>query len=107
MSDAGEGGLGVHSTGGSLQYVYARPPPAKCIFFSLRFGAEHGVVPMAEALRGVLAGHGLTAVIINMAAGGDIDTTNPSESPRAHIKGKCEHPAPGSLPSPSDATRNR
>ncbi len=74
MSDAGEGGLGVHSTGGSLQYVYARPPPAKCIFFSLRFGAEHGVVPMAEALRGVLAGHGLTAVIINMAAGGDIDT---------------------------------
>ena len=31
------------------------------IFFSLRFGAEHGVVPMAEALRAALAGRGVTA----------------------------------------------
>ena len=51
-----------------------RPPPHQCVFFSLRFGAEHGVVPMAEALRTVLAARGVTAIIINMAAGGDIDT---------------------------------
>ena len=67
---------GVHSAGGSLQYAGARlrPAPARCVFFSLRFGAEHGVVPMAEALRDALAEHGVTAVIINMGLAGDIDT---------------------------------
>ena len=44
------------------------------IFFSLRFGAEHGVVPMAEALRAALAERGVTAQIVNMTAGGDIDS---------------------------------
>ena len=77
MSDVGESE--VHSAvardgGGSFIQYATRPPPARCLFFSLRFGAEHRVVPMAEALRSELAKHGITAIIINMAVGGDIDT---------------------------------
>eukprot|EP01047_Picozoa_sp_COSAG01_P057406 COSAG01_NODE_6633_length_3569_cov_13.963689_2_plen_518_part_00 len=44
-------------------------------FFSLRFGATHGVVPMAKQLQGALARRGTQARIIDMMAGGDIDTT--------------------------------
>eukprot|EP01046_Picozoa_sp_COSAG06_P076423 COSAG06_NODE_24385_length_664_cov_1.192920_1_plen_95_part_10 len=44
------------------------------IFFSLRFGAEHGVVPMAEQLLAALRDRGAQGKIVNMAAGGDIDT---------------------------------
>ena len=44
-------------------------------FFSLRFGAEHGVVPMAKQLQGALARRGTQARIIDMMAGGDIDAT--------------------------------
>eukprot|EP01046_Picozoa_sp_COSAG06_P077137 COSAG06_NODE_24961_length_648_cov_1.153005_1_plen_83_part_00 len=78
MSDVGQVGKdGVHSVardaGGSLIQYARRPPPATCVFFSLRFGPEHGVVPMAEALRAVLTRHGFTAIIINMTAGGDIN----------------------------------
>ena len=51
---------------------HAPPPPT--IFFSLRFGAEHGVVSMAEALRAAMAERGVTARIVNMTAGGDIDS---------------------------------
>eukprot|EP01043_Picozoa_sp_COSAG02_P002431 COSAG02_NODE_56_length_43700_cov_33.650765_2_plen_1893_part_00 len=51
----------------------AHAPPLPTIFFSLRFGAEHGVVPMAEALREAMAEHGVAAQIVNMEAGGDID----------------------------------
>ena len=58
--------------GGSLIQYARRPPPDRCVFFSLRFGPEHGVVQMAEALRAALATHGVTAIIINMTAGGDI-----------------------------------
>jgi hypothetical protein len=43
------------------------------IFGSMRFGSEHGVVPMAEQLRDSLAERGVSLEIINMAAGGDID----------------------------------
>jgi hypothetical protein len=78
MSDVGQSEAdSVHAAaddaGGSLSYAL-RPPPGRCIFFSLRFGLEHGVLPMAETLRAALAPHGITAVIINIAAGGDIDT---------------------------------
>eukprot|EP01047_Picozoa_sp_COSAG01_P010114 COSAG01_NODE_425_length_17240_cov_29.899306_1_plen_458_part_10 len=44
-------------------------------FFSLRFGAKHGVVPMAKQLQGALARRGTPARIIDMMAGGDIDAT--------------------------------
>eukprot|EP01047_Picozoa_sp_COSAG01_P091549 COSAG01_NODE_23125_length_827_cov_3.089286_1_plen_246_part_01 len=44
-------------------------------FFSLRFGAEHGVVPMAKQLQGAMAQRGEEARIIDMMAGGDIDAT--------------------------------
>jgi hypothetical protein len=78
MSDVSQSEAdGVHSTardaGGSLIQYAGRPPPDRCIFFSLRFGPEHGVVQMAEALRAALATHGVTAIIINMTAGGDIN----------------------------------
>ena len=48
--------------------------PAERIFGSMRFGAEHGVVPMAEQLQGALAARGIELCIINMTGGGDIDT---------------------------------
>ena len=44
-------------------------------FFSLRFGAEHGVLPMAEQLLAALRERGASGMIVNMAAGRDIDTT--------------------------------
>jgi hypothetical protein len=74
MSEVGE--TDMHSAvryadGSVLRYATA-PPPAQCIFFSLRFGAEHGVVPMAEELRAALETRGMHAIIINMLAGGDI-----------------------------------
>jgi hypothetical protein len=43
------------------------------LFFSLRFGAEHQVVPMAKQLQGAMAHRGEKANIIDMLAGGDID----------------------------------
>lgn len=67
-------GAARDAAGALIEYV-ARPPPARCLFFSMRFGTEHGVVPMAEALRAALAPHGVNAIIINMAAGGDINRT--------------------------------
>jgi hypothetical protein len=75
MSDAGETGVhsAVRAADGSVLKYAARPPSARCIFFSLRFGPEHGVVPMAEALRAALAPQGAHAIIINMLAGGDIN----------------------------------
>eukprot|EP01044_Picomonas_judraskeda_P035960 COSAG03_NODE_15651_length_424_cov_0.809231_1_plen_103_part_00 len=43
-------------------------------FMSLRFGAEHGVLPHATQLHDcLLAVHGVKSTIVNMAAGGDID----------------------------------
>jgi hypothetical protein len=42
-------------------------------FCSLRFGPEHGVVPMAEQLRSSLAPHGATLNMVDMVGGGDID----------------------------------
>eukprot|EP01047_Picozoa_sp_COSAG01_P077265 COSAG01_NODE_13854_length_1526_cov_5.946741_1_plen_317_part_01 len=42
-------------------------------FFSLRFGAEHRVVPMAKELQGALTQRGAPPKIIDMMAGGDID----------------------------------
>ena len=80
MSDVGESGMeevhgAARDAAGALIEYAVRPPPSRCIFFSMRFGAEHGVVPMAEALRAALAPHGVTAIIINMAAGGDINKT--------------------------------
>ena len=63
----------VHSAGRAASPT---PPELKVdrVFGSLRFGAEHGAVPMAEALRDALAPHGVSLQIINMAGGGDIDT---------------------------------
>ena len=43
-------------------------------FFSLRFGKEHGVVPMANELATALKAFGGEGKIIDMKAGGDIDT---------------------------------
>ena len=49
--------------------------PSQTLFFSLRFGEEHSVVSMARELQAVLDREGVGAVIIDMKAGGDIDTT--------------------------------
>lgn len=43
-------------------------------FMSLRFGAEHGVLPMALELRAALASQGGRSKIVDMKADGDIDT---------------------------------
>ena len=51
-----------------------RRPPSQTLFFSLRFGEEHGVVSMARELQAALDSEGVGAVIIDMKAGGDIDT---------------------------------
>ena len=68
---------GVHSAGATEHAALAAAavPPrrraytaAERIFGSMRFGAEHGVVPMAEQ-QGALE-----LCIINMTGGGDIDT---------------------------------
>ena len=71
MSSVGEDMPGVHSGG-------ARSADAAgagyTVFFSLRFGAEHRVIPMAEQLRDELDRRGAKCKIVNMAAGGDIDT---------------------------------
>ena len=74
---------GVHSAGATEHAALAAaaaPPrpraytPAERIFGSMRFGAEHGVLPMAEQLQGALAARGIELCIINMTGGGDIDT---------------------------------
>jgi hypothetical protein len=64
----------VHTSGLGLMTVQPKDTPECSIFGSLRFGAEHGVVPMAQLLREALAGRGVTLKIIDMAGGGDIDT---------------------------------
>ena len=48
--------------------------PYAGMFGSLRFGAEHGVVPMAQELQAALAARSAPLKIIDMAAGGDIDS---------------------------------
>jgi hypothetical protein len=44
-----------------------------CVFFSMRFGDEHGVMPMAVQLRSALYERGYYAKIVDMVSGGDID----------------------------------
>eukprot|EP01043_Picozoa_sp_COSAG02_P016681 COSAG02_NODE_739_length_17830_cov_14.978174_5_plen_100_part_00 len=44
-------------------------PPQQTAFFSLRFGPEHGVQPMAKVLQAALAEHGIDGKIIDMEAG--------------------------------------
>ena len=73
---------GVHSAAGPLSVSALlqlcpddKQPDGDGGFFSLRFGAEHGVVSMAEELQGAMVRKGAKAQIVNMAAGGDIDTT--------------------------------
>jgi hypothetical protein len=78
MSEAG----GVHSAGEQrMEGAVAAERGAAAdelagggAFFSLRFGAEHGVVPMAEQLQAALEQRGASGKIVNMTAGGDIDT---------------------------------
>ena len=66
---------GVHSAGERrMEDALAAANAEGGAFFSLRFGAEHGVVPMAEELLAALRARGASGMIINMAAGGDIDT---------------------------------
>jgi hypothetical protein len=63
---------GTHSAG--ERRMEAALAVAEGAFFSLRFGAEHDVVPMAEQLLAALRARGVGGMIVNMAAGGDIDT---------------------------------
>ena len=73
---------GVHSAGAPEPAALAAPaaPPertytsAERIFGSMRFGDQHGVVPMATELGVSLEARGIKLSIINMAGGGDIDT---------------------------------
>ena len=71
---------GVHSAGAARMQAALAEARAEDdagdggAFFSLRFGAEHGVVPMAEQLLAALAARGGRGKIVNMSAGGDIDT---------------------------------
>ena len=68
---------GVHSAGERRMEAALADADAELglgAFFSLRFGVEHGVVPMAEQLLAALRARGASGMIINMAAGGDIDT---------------------------------
>ena len=71
---------GVHSAGEARMQAALAEARAEAdaddggAFFSLRFGAEHGVVPMAEQLLAALAARGGRGKIVNMSAGGDIDT---------------------------------
>eukprot|EP01047_Picozoa_sp_COSAG01_P074934 COSAG01_NODE_12680_length_1700_cov_11.066209_1_plen_377_part_10 len=62
-------------TVGALSSTLEPEPMDEKPFFSLRFGAQHGVVPMAKQLQGALARRGTQARIIDMMAGGDIDAT--------------------------------
>eukprot|EP01044_Picomonas_judraskeda_P006679 COSAG03_NODE_677_length_6352_cov_24.786982_5_plen_113_part_00 len=64
---------GIHSTNSQTCDALASDVLDES-FFSLRFGPEHGVVPMANQLRDSLAARGGRARIINMSAGGDIDS---------------------------------
>ena len=66
----------MHSAGLAESGILASltDDPEEGAFFSLRFGPEHGVLPMAEELRDTLAARGGRSRIINMTAGGDIDT---------------------------------
>jgi hypothetical protein len=48
-------------------------PSAERAFCSMRFGDNHGVVPMATSLQGEMETFGKTLEIINMVGGGDID----------------------------------
>ena len=75
---------GVHSSGApelaaAAPAAPAAPPErtytsAERIFGSMRFGDQHGVVPMATELGVSLEARGIKLSIINMAGGGDIDT---------------------------------
>ena len=71
---------GVHSaeTAEPAALAAAAPPrrqysAAERLFGSMRFGDEHGVVPMAQELGVELEKRGAKLAIINMAGGGDID----------------------------------
>jgi hypothetical protein len=69
---------GVHSAGQPAPLEMAFPAADQVGldsgFMSLRFGAEHRVLPMAMELRDALVARGGKAKIVNMQAGGDIDT---------------------------------
>ena len=66
---------GVHSAGSQPADMRAALAKSGCgSFMSLRFGPEHQVLPMAVTLRDALAARGSESKLINMAAGGDIDT---------------------------------
>jgi hypothetical protein len=45
----------------------------ECAFGSMRFGEQHGVVPMAQELQRALASYGVHLHIIDMQAGGNIN----------------------------------
>ena len=71
---------GVHSAGAPDHSALAAAAPpqrsysrAERIFGSMRFGDEHGVVPMATELGLALEARGAKLSIINMMGGGDID----------------------------------
>ena len=64
----------VHSAGGAdARSPERRYTSAERIFGSMRFGDEHGVVPMATQLGAALEERGAQLTIVNMAGGGDID----------------------------------
>ena len=71
---------GVHSaeTAEPAALAAAAPPrrqysAAERLFGSMRFGDEHGVVPMATELATALEVRGAKLSIVNMMGGGDID----------------------------------
>jgi hypothetical protein len=64
---------GVHSAGMAADLAAAEEEQDGP-FMSLRFGAEHSVLPHAMELRDCLGARGAKSTIVNMAAGGDIDT---------------------------------
>eukprot|EP01043_Picozoa_sp_COSAG02_P088875 COSAG02_NODE_25925_length_645_cov_1.133700_1_plen_98_part_00 len=65
--------VGIHSAGAPVSAGILDDDDDGA-FMSLRFGAEHGVLPMAVELRGALASRGGRSKIVDMKAGGDIDT---------------------------------
>eukprot|EP01046_Picozoa_sp_COSAG06_P091153 COSAG06_NODE_37448_length_435_cov_0.758929_1_plen_75_part_10 len=66
--------LEVHSAGGRLVLPAVDGLDEDGVFFSLRYGAEHMVVPMAEQLLAALGDRGARCTMVNMVTGGDIDT---------------------------------
>ena len=70
---------GVHSAETAEPALAAAAPPrrqysaAERLFGSMRFGDEHGVVPMATELATALEVRGAKLSIVNMMGGGDID----------------------------------